>query len=96
MRVLSCPLLSFKTAFADWPAGQLRYDGDGKRFWRHVVASATGCPSPAYFDALYGHYLEPDSWTIAPGAEEAVAALRAGGIRVALVRSHPIVLELHM
>ncbi|OAE27440.1 hypothetical protein AXG93_3911s1220 [Marchantia polymorpha subsp. ruderalis] len=43
----------FKKAFAaPWPE-RLRYEGDGKPFWRFAVATATGCRDESYFEELY-------------------------------------------
>jgi putative hydrolase of the HAD superfamily len=38
----------------------------------------------AFFAALFAHYAEPAAWQAAPGAQAALAALRAGGRRVAV------------
>jgi putative hydrolase of the HAD superfamily len=38
----------------------------------------------AFFAGLFGHYAEPAAWQAAPGAHAALAALRAGGRRVAV------------
>lgn len=69
----------------------VRYVGDGKSFWRPLVAAAMGGLAmddprlePVLND-LYAHYENPDAWHVAPGAPEALAALREGGVRVAVV-----------
>ncbi|MCB9763409.1 MAG: HAD-IA family hydrolase [Alphaproteobacteria bacterium] len=62
-----------------------RQIGDGRPFWRTVVATATGCDDPDYFERLYAWYVRPDAWRLAPGAREAVGALRARGVGVAVV-----------
>ena len=69
----------------------VRYVGDGKSFWRPLVAAAMGnlaMDDPRLepvLDDLYAHYENPDAWHVAPGAAEALAALREGGVRVAVV-----------
>uniref|UniRef100_A0A0A9F8V6 Uncharacterized protein n=1 Tax=Arundo donax TaxID=35708 RepID=A0A0A9F8V6_ARUDO len=43
----------FKRAFtAPWPK-TLRYQGDGRPFWRIVVAEATNCTDDDYFEEVY-------------------------------------------
>eukprot|EP00897_Mesotaenium_endlicherianum_P001000 jgi/Mesen1/10900/ME000095S10235 len=69
----------FKQAFAQpWPE-RLRYEGDGRKFWRHAVALATGCSDAAFFEELYGHYSRGDAWRVADGAAEALQTLRTAG-----------------
>ena len=77
----------FKAAFsAPLPAGQaLRYVGDGRDFWRRVVAHSTGCDDEALFDALFHHFADPSAWAVADGAADALARLRAAGVKTALV-----------
>ena len=84
-------LRNFRAAFAaPWAAPGTRYDGDGRPFWRTVVATSLGLPGPAaldpaLFEALYEHYARPDAWALAPGAGEALEALKAAGVRLAVV-----------
>ena len=61
-----------------------RYVGDGRPFWRAVVAQATGCADPDYFEAVYAAFGAP-AWSLAPGALAALDVLRAGGIAVGVV-----------
>lgn len=43
----------FKRAFASsWPE-KLRYQGDGRPFWKLVVSEATGCSDNDYFEEVY-------------------------------------------
>jgi HAD superfamily hydrolase (TIGR01509 family) len=66
------------------PVGAPRYVGDGRPFWRGIVAFSLGVDDPALFEELYLTYAEPAAWTLAEGARPALAALRAAGVRVAV------------
>jgi hypothetical protein len=69
----------FKRAFAEpWPE-RLRYEGDGRPFWRYAVATATGCADEAYFEELYQHFAKGDAWKVADGAVDALQRLRTAG-----------------
>ncbi len=79
-----------------------RHVGDGRAFWRPVVAMATGFGDDAcfdeYFEAVYAAFGAP-AWSVAPGAFAALDALRAAGVGVAVVsnwdtRLRPILAEL--
>ncbi len=74
----------FAESFAA-PWEGLRYPGDGRPFWRRVVAAAVGSDDDALFEALYGHFAATDAWRIAPDALAVFDQLRADGVRVALV-----------
>ncbi|GAQ77940.1 Haloacid dehalogenase-like hydrolase superfamily protein [Klebsormidium nitens] len=75
----------FKAAFAKpWP-DRLRYEGDGRPFWRHAVATATGCDNTDYFEELYLHYSRGDAWKVEDGAEEALSKLKAAGVKLGVV-----------
>jgi len=73
----------FGAAFRGWEGP--RYQGDGRPFWRAVVAGSTGCADLDYFEVVYAHYARPEAWTVAEGALEAFAALRGRGVKVAVV-----------
>lgn len=88
----------FKEGFAkfrgDEGADAMRYYGDGKSFWRLVVAhvlTAGGQVSSiddtaveAMLDKLYEYYEQPSSWSIAHGAVDAIKRLRSCGVKVAV------------
>lgn len=74
----------FREAFAAPWEGR-RYVGDGRLFWRRVVAHAIGTDDPAAFEALYTAFEQPEAWRVATGAREALQAWRAAGVRCALV-----------
>lgn len=78
---------AFRQAFAEArPAdGGNRYRGDGRDFWREVVARSVGSARPVIFEELYRHYAHAPAWRIADGAVPALQHIRAAGIRVALV-----------
>jgi len=75
------------------PPGQngVRYVGDGRGFWRPLVAQAMGNladddPKLTHvLDDLYAHYENPGAWCVAPGAEDAFASLRSAGVKVAVI-----------
>ncbi|MBO83846.1 MAG: hypothetical protein CL927_00690 [Deltaproteobacteria bacterium] len=62
-----------------------RMQGDGRPFWRHVVATCTGSDDAALFEALYAHYAQAEAWRLAPGAVDALTRLRGRGLRVAML-----------
>ncbi len=74
----------FRQAFAE-PVVGLRYAGDGRPFWRRVVAAATGHEHAELFEDLYRHYGRPGAWRIATDAPDRVADLRAAGVRVGVL-----------
>ncbi|MCB9777906.1 MAG: HAD-IA family hydrolase [Alphaproteobacteria bacterium] len=65
--------------------GGLRYRGDGRPFWRRVVAASVGSDDPALFEELYAFYGRADAWRVADGARGALATVRDAGMKVALV-----------
>jgi len=62
-----------------------RMVGDGREFWKRVVARTTGSGDPALFEALYAWYAEPDAWRLVPGWADLVRTLSAAGVPCALV-----------
>ncbi|MBK9369213.1 MAG: hypothetical protein IPN01_23430 [Deltaproteobacteria bacterium] len=74
----------FKAAMrAPWPGPRQR--GDGRRFWRFVVAEATGSADPALFEAAYAHFAKASAWRVNPGVVDALSALRAAGLKLAVL-----------
>ena len=74
----------FKAALrAPWPGPRQR--GDGRRFWRFVVAEATGSADPALFEAAYEHFARAAAWRVNPGVVEALTTLRAAGLKLAVL-----------
>jgi len=72
----------------------MRYYGDGKSFWRKVIAHVLTDGATRddisqdtverMLDALYDYYECPSSWTVAHGALDAFDRLRARGVKVAV------------
>ncbi|XP_078444712.1 haloacid dehalogenase-like hydrolase (HAD) superfamily protein [Wolffia australiana] len=75
----------FRRAFAaPWPK-KLRYQGDGRDFWRIVVSEATGCSRVDYFEEVYQHFARADAWKLPPHAYETLCRLREAGVKLAVV-----------
>lgn len=86
----------FRIAFADTPPmafpGLTGADLDRaeRDWWRAVVERVTraagGVPEfDAYFDRLYAHYASAPAWRVYPEVPEVLEALRARGLRLAVV-----------
>ncbi|XP_020583241.1 haloacid dehalogenase-like hydrolase domain-containing protein 3 isoform X2 [Phalaenopsis equestris] len=72
----------FKRAFAaHWPE-KLRYQGDGRAFWKFVVSEATGCSDNDFFEE---HYAHGDAWRLPAGAYEGICLLKDAGVKLAVV-----------
>lgn len=75
----------FKRAFAaPWPK-KLRYEGDGRPFWKLVVSEATGCANEDYFEEVYEYFANGDAWHLPDGAYETIFLLKDAGVKVAVV-----------
>lgn len=75
----------FKKAFsARWPQ-KLRYQGDGRPFWKFVVSEATGCASSDYFEEVYEYFASGDAWHLPDGAHDTIFLLKDAGVKLAVV-----------
>lgn len=75
----------FRRAFAaSWPK-KLRYEGDGRPFWKLVVSEATGCADDDYFEEVYEYFANGDAWHLPYGAHKTIFLLKDAGVKVAVV-----------
>jgi putative hydrolase of the HAD superfamily len=59
--------------------------GDGRAFWREIVAESTGVADEGLFEALYQHYASPRAWWIDTVAIDALTQLARRGIRLGVI-----------
>ena len=79
-------LRRFRAAYnRPWTKSSLRYVGDAKDFWGYMVAETTGCSRPELLDDVYDYYARGEAWTLAPGSLACLKALRAMGVKLAIV-----------
>lgn len=45
-----------------WAGSKLRYVGDARPFWSHIVAESTGSANPELAEDLWQYYLRPEAW----------------------------------
>ncbi|GAX73764.1 hypothetical protein CEUSTIGMA_g1215.t1 [Chlamydomonas eustigma] len=79
-------LQRFRQAYnTPWTETNIRYVGDGRPFWQHIVAQSTDCTSRDLFEEIYTYYSRPEAWHVMPGAKEALTKLRNHGVKLAVV-----------
>lgn len=81
-------LQDFRRAYNATPdplIGPLRYCGDGRDFWRHVVFKSLATENEALFEDVYNYYNKPEAWIVPTGFADAIIRIRALGIKVAVV-----------
>ena len=50
-----------------------------------MVAEATGSADPALFEAAYAHFAMASAWRVNPGVVDALSALQAAGLKLAVL-----------
>ncbi|GAB4823833.1 hypothetical protein N2152v2_010879 [Parachlorella kessleri] len=79
-------LQRFRRAYnTPWGRSTIRYVGDGKPFWRHIVMESLGCKDERVFEDIYEYYARGEAWTLSPGAVESLQRIRAMGVKTAVV-----------
>lgn len=66
-------------------AAPARQRGDGRLFWRPVVADAVGVDDPRVFDALYDWYATPKAWWIDEEALRTLGKVARQGVRLGII-----------
>eukprot|EP00250_Pteridium_aquilinum_P013118 c21143_g1_i1 orf=173-955(+) len=92
---------NFKRVFAEPWSEHLRYEGDGKLFWRYAVAQATGCKDEQFFEEIYQHYAKASAWKLPVGALSSLHHLRNSGVKLGVLsnfdtRLRPLLQELRL
>lgn len=65
-------------------AGQ-RQEGDGRAYWRGVVAESVGVDDEALFEELYALYAEPRAWWVDTDALRGLGGIARRGVRLGIV-----------
>lgn len=70
-------LLRYREVYnTPWAHSTLRYVGDGRPFWRHIVSYATDCNNEELFEEVYEYFCGADAWHVSPGAVEALDRIK--------------------
>lgn len=62
-----------------------RGDPDWRAYWAEVIRRSTGLDTAELLDALYRHFSTAEAWRVAEGASACCRAVRARGMKVAIV-----------
>ena len=69
-----------------WAESPVRYVGDGRPFWRHIVGQAVGVNNEAMFEEIYEYYARGEAWDVSTGAIQAIRRIRSKmGLKTAIV-----------
>ncbi|KAL4445769.1 hypothetical protein ABPG77_008968 [Micractinium sp. CCAP 211/92] len=68
-----------------WGKSTIRYVGDGRPFWRHIVFESTACCNEQMFEELYDYYARGSSYFVTPGAVESLRRIRSAGVWTVVV-----------
>lgn len=60
-------------------------EGDGRAYWRPIVAEATGTDDEVLFETLYNWYAQPRAWWVDTEALRVLGALSRQGIRLGIL-----------
>lgn len=63
----------------------LTQSGDGRAYWREIVAESLEVEDEALFEAIYRHYASPRAWWVDTAAVDALAQLARRGIKLGIV-----------
>jgi REG-2-like HAD superfamily hydrolase len=77
-------MAAFQVALREVNAKQ-RMLGDGRDFWTEVVARATGCADPDYFEGLFIYFGSPRAYRLADGLEDCCLELTKAGVRLGVI-----------
>ncbi|XP_062191755.1 uncharacterized protein LOC133895452 isoform X3 [Phragmites australis] len=64
---------------------QVPGNGDGRPFWRIVVAEATGCTDNYYFEEVHQYYTHGNAWCLPVGGDTTLCELKDAGVKLAVV-----------
>lgn len=76
---------AFRTSFRATVARGGVQHGDGRPFWREVVAGVFERVDPVLSDALYDHFADPAAWRVADHARDVLRALAQRGWRIGVL-----------
>ena len=79
-------LAGYRRAYSrPYGKSRIRYVGDGREFWRGVVAEAVQSDDEKLFEDLFGYYGRPEAWKLLDGSAAAIQGLREAGYKTCIV-----------